>query len=349
MTSTSMYSDERPKLLEVRNLHTNFFTDEGIVRAVNGVNFEISYGQTVGVVGESGCGKSIAAASILRIVPRPGRIVDGEILLHHHKDIADPLASTTISDLVTLNPNGSEIRKIRGAEISMIFQEPMTALSPIHTIGDQVGEVIILHQKLDKTAARVQVIEMLERVGMPQPRRTIDRYPFELSGGMRQRAVIAMALSCHPSLLIADEPTTALDVTTEAQILQLLRNLQRELGMAILFITHNLGVVAQMTEQVIVMYLGREVEVANVDSIFYNAKHPYTCALLRSIPRLGKKSGKLLQTISGSVPDPYNIPKGCPFHPRCKEKIQNICEIQDPPLVNIAPGHQVRCHLYSRP
>jgi peptide/nickel transport system ATP-binding protein len=231
----------------------------------------------------------------------------------------------------------------------MVPQEPMTSLSPVHTIGNQIMEAILLHQKVDKAEARAKAIEILDLVGFPQPKERVDAYPHQLSGGLRQRAVIAMALSCHPSLLIADEPTTALDVTTEAQILRLMRRLQQELGMAILYITHNLGVVAQMTEDVIVMYMGKVVEEANVDTIFHNPLHPYTRALLRSIPRLGQttKEQKRLESIRGTVPDPYSIPKGCSFHPRCSKKIAGVCDKQEPPNVQVEPGHKVRCLLYA--
>ena len=337
---------DRPLLLEVKNLHTKFFLDEGTVHAVDGANFNLYRGQTLGVVGESGCGKSVTARSILRIVPRPGRITEGEIL-YHRPDRNNRLTGTSeLIDLTELDERGPQIRSIRGAEISMVFQEPMTSLSPVHTVGSQIMEAIMLHQRISKEEARNSAIEVLERVGMPQPRRTVDRFPHELSGGMRQRCMIAMALSCHPSLLIADEPTTALDVTTEAQILQLMRSLQEELGMAIMFITHNLGVIAQMTKDVIVMYLGKVVESGNVDAIFYDAKHPYTQALLRSIPRVGRKSRERLASISGNVPDPYNIPTGCPFHPRCTQFMRGVCDVEDPPMVETSAGHFARCHLY---
>ncbi|MCD6290114.1 MAG: ABC transporter ATP-binding protein [Anaerolineae bacterium] len=342
-----MSNQDRPLLLEVHNLKTYFFLDEGTVRAVDGADFSVFRGQTLGVVGESGCGKSVTARSILRIVPPPGRIVEGSII--YHRLSSDNGGSTTESiDLTALNPKGRRIRQIRGAEISMVFQEPMTSLSPVHTIGNQIMEAITLHQNVSKEEARQLTIDILDRVGMPQPHRTIDRYPHQLSGGMRQRAMIAMALSCRPSLLIADEPTTALDVTTEAQILQLMRDLQREFGMAIMFITHNLGVIAQMTEDVIVMYLGKVVEATDVDTLFYNPKHPYTQALLRSIPRLGRKSRQRLHAIPGTVPDPYAIPKGCPFHPRCDQAIPGLCDQLDPPYVEVEPGHSVRCHLYTQ-
>jgi oligopeptide/dipeptide ABC transporter ATP-binding protein len=341
-------------LLKVMDLKTYFFLDEGIVKAVDGADMEIRKCSTLGVVGESGCGKSVAARSIMRIVAKGGRIVNGKIIFHHQfcESGTDRRLSTgeEVIDLVNLDPEGKKIRSIRGAEISMVFQEPMTSLSPVHTIGNQIGEVISLHQRLDPKSAREKAIEMLDHVGMPFPRRTIDRYPHELSGGMRQRAMIAMALSCHPSLLIADEPTTALDVTTEAQILTLMRRLQEELGMSIMFITHNLGVIAQMADRVAVMYLGKVVEDAGVDELFYKPLHPYTQALLQSIPRLGAKKGRdqRLASIRGSVPDPYNLPKGCPFHPRCAKRVPNVCDREEPPLVEAGPGHSVRCVLYRQ-
>lgn len=329
-------------LLDIRNLKTHFPLDQGTVRAVNGVDFTVKRGQTVGLVGESGCGKSVMARSILRIVPPPGRITEGEILFQRENGV---------TDLAKLDPRGAEIRSIRGGEISMVFQEPMTSLSPVHTIGNQIIETIVLHQPVSKEAARQQAIRVLEQVNMPQPGRIVDRYPHQLSGGMRQRAMIAMALSCRPSLLIADEPTTALDVTTQAQILTQMRQLQNELGMAIIFITHDLGVIAQMVDYVIVMYLGQVVEMASVDAIFYNPKHPYTQALLRSIPRLGRKStqgaASRLTAIRGSVPDPYSVPTGCPFHPRCRHAIKGVCDQKDPPFLEIETGHKVRCVLYE--
>ena len=342
---------DRPLLLEVKNLHTKFFLDEGTVHAVDGADFSLYRGQTLGVVGESGCGKSVTARSILRIVPRPGRITDGQIVYHRppgrHGSNGNGNGAAETIDLTNVDERGPLIRSIRGAEISMVFQEPMTSLSPVHTVGSQIMEAILLHQEVSNEEARQQAIDVLDHVGMPQPRRTVDRYPHELSGGMRQRAMIAMALSCRPSLLIADEPTTALDVTTEAQILQLMRNLQDELGMAIMFITHNLGVIAQMTRDVIVMYLGKVVESGDVDALFYDAKHPYTQALLRSIPRVGRKSRQRLESISGNVPDPYNIPSGCPFYPRCTQFMKGVCDQQDPPLIEVSEGHHARCHLYT--
>ncbi len=331
-------------LVEVKDLKTYFFLDEGTVRAVDGADFEIRRSETVGIVGESGCGKSITARSIMRIVPKPGRTVEGQILYHRPTN-----GHSDTLDLTTLDPQSPEMRDIRGAEIAMVFQEPMTSLSPVHTIGNQITEVITLHQQVSPDDARAKAIEMLDLVGMPLPSRTIDRYSYELSGGMRQRAMIAMALSCHPSLLIADEPTTALDVTTEAQILTLMRRLQHELGMAIMYITHNLGVIAQMTEKVVVMYMGKVVESASVDTIFYEPRHPYTRALLESIPRLGQKTRdrRRLASIRGTVPDPYALPKGCPFHPRCDEMTPGACNQDLPPMIEIAPGHKVRCSLYK--
>jgi oligopeptide/dipeptide ABC transporter ATP-binding protein len=349
---TTMTLDHTEQLLQVKDLKTYFFLDEGTVKAVDGVDLAIEPGKTLGIVGESGCGKSITARSIMRILAKGGKIVNGEILFNRRLNSlgegGDSGETVEIVDLTRLKPNSEEMRGIRGAEISMVFQEPMTSLSPVHTIGNQICEVITLHQKLDAKAARNKAIDMLNHVGMPLPSRTIDRYPHELSGGMRQRAMIAMALSCHPSLLIADEPTTALDVTTEAQILSLMRELQDELGMSIMFITHNLGVIAQMADQVAVMYLGKVVEDASVDDLFYKPLHPYTQALLESIPRMGMKKDRnyRLASISGSVPDPYNLPKGCPFHPRCAKFIPGVCDAEEPKVIEVEPGHKVRCVLY---
>jgi oligopeptide/dipeptide ABC transporter ATP-binding protein len=342
--------DNRSVLLEVEDLKTHIFLDEGTVRAVDGTSFMIRRGETLGVVGESGCGKSITARSIMRIVRRPGRIVNGKILWHHVPHVAGNGSPSGTIDLVTLGDQTDEMRAIRGREISMVFQEPMSSLSPVHTIGNQIAEVILLHQHVSKAEAREKTLLVLNQVGMPQPNRIIDRYPHQLSGGMRQRAMIAMALSCHPDLLIADEPTTALDVTTEAQILSLMRKLQQELGMAILFITHNLGVIAQMTERVIVMYMGRVVEEASVDALFYEPKHPYTQALMHSIPKLGSRTSgdtSRLASIRGTVPDPFHLPKGCPFHPRCKDVIRGVCDVYDPPVIELGVGHTARCHLYA--
>jgi len=335
-------------LLEVKHLKTYFFLDEGTVRAVDGVSFHVMRGQTVGIVGESGCGKSVTAQSILRIVPPPGRIEGGEIIYHRRIEGGD--GSVVVEDvpLHEIDPRGPRIRGIRGAEIALIFQEPMTSLSPVHTIGNQIMEAIILHQKVSKEEARERAIEMLHRVGLPQPEMRVDAYPHQLSGGMRQRAMIAMALSCTPSMLIADEPTTALDVTTEAQILDLMRNLQRDIGTAIMYITHDLGVIAEMCQEVVVMYMGKEVEWADVDTTFYNPQHPYTQALLKSIPRIGQKSRQRLESIKGVVPDPYAIPKGCPFYPRCAYYMPGVCDRDElVPFYEVGEGHWARCYLHD--
>lgn len=328
-------------LLEVKELHTHFVLDQGTVRAVDSASFKLRPGQTLGIVGESGCGKSIMSRSIMRIVPHPGRIVQGEILFREENG--------NVIDLTQLDPTGEKIRHIRGADISMVFQEPMTSLSPVHTIGNQIIEVIVLHQQVSEQVARVKAIDMLKLVGMPRPDQIIDRYPHQLSGGMRQRAMIAMALSCQPRLLIADEPTTALDVTTQAQILALMKRLQHEFGMAIMFITHDLGVIAQMTEHVIVMYMGRVVESADVDSVFYQPRHPYTHALLHSIPRLGqRKYSQRLSAIQGSIPDPYSVPTGCPFHPRCPFNDNERCVNEVPVLREITPDQYASCHYADK-
>ncbi|MGC9468921.1 MAG: ABC transporter ATP-binding protein [Anaerolineae bacterium] len=331
------------QLLEVDNLQVRFFLDEGVVHAVNGATFTLHTGETLGVVGESGCGKSVMARSILRMVPPPGRIVAGKLL--YHRTVGN---SRDVVDLTDLDPRGTEMRAIRGLEISIVFQEPMSSLSPVHTIGEQISEAVYIHRLVSKEEAWLEAVQMLDNVGMPEPARTMERYPHQLSGGMCQRAMIAMALSSYPDLLIADEPTTALDVTTEAQILQLMRDLQHRFGTAIMFITHNLGVIAQMTERVVVMYLGRVVEDAPVDSLFHNPLHPYTRALLRSIPRLGQKiRGERLASIRGTVPSAYAIPSGCPFHPRCPEMRPGICDRIEPPWVHADHKQWVRCVLYG--
>jgi oligopeptide/dipeptide ABC transporter ATP-binding protein len=285
--------------------------------------------------------------SILRIVPPPGRIVKGEILFHRTLEDGGSDRVTEVVDLTDLDPRGDDIRSIRGKEIAMVFQEPMSSLTPVYTVGNQIMESILLHQEVNRSEARERAVEMLRRVGMPQPEQTVDSYPHQLSGGMRQRAMIAIALSCHPSLLIADEPTTALDVTTEAQILELMRDLQEELGMSIMFITHNLGVIAEMAEDVAVMYLGKIVERADVVSLFHSPLHPYTKALLKSIPQIGRKSEQRLASIKGSVPDPYSLPDGCLFHPRCSQFMENRCERHEPELLEVENGHWVRCLLHS--
>jgi peptide/nickel transport system ATP-binding protein len=330
-------------LLEVKGLKTHFRLDEGIVKAVDGADFTIHRGEAVGVVGESGCGKSVTAFSVMQLVERPGSIVAGQVLWHRHSAEEDKVQ---IIDLARLRPRCRELRRIRGGEIAMIFQEPMVSLGPVHRIGDQIVEAILVHFPMPKAEAREKAIEMLDKVGIPSPKERFKAYPFQLSGGMRQRAMIAMALSCNPSLLIADEPTTALDVTTQAQILELLRSLQKEMNMAIMLITHNLGVVAETCRQVVVMYLGEVVERATVDDLFHDPLHPYTQALLRSIPVPGKGKQKRLDPITGSVPDPYNRPMGCSFHTRCSRMIAGLCDAQIIPLTVLADGRAVRCVLY---
>ena len=338
--------DDTALLLSVRNLKTYFPQDEGTVKAVDGVSFDLYSGHTLGIVGESGCGKSITARSILRIVDRPGRIIEGQILFRRQKGV--PVSDTSaMVDLTQLEPYGDDMRAIRGAEIALIFQEPMSSFSPVHTIGNQLIEAILLHQNVGTREARARALEMFRRVGIPLPEQRLDAYAYQLSGGLRQRAMIAMALSCNPSLLIADEPTTALDVTTQAQILDLMRHLQREYGMAIMLITHDLGVVAEIADDVVVMYLGRVVEQAPVDEIFYAPKHPYTQALLRSIPHIRSKSREHLASIAGFVPHPYNRPPGCPFHPRCASLMPGVCDRHEPDLQQLEAQHAVSCFLYQ--
>jgi peptide/nickel transport system ATP-binding protein len=319
---------------------------------VDGVDLTIKRNETVGIVGESGCGKSITSLSLMRLLPPGGVIEGGEILFY--KPVASNASSETVDviDVSKLDPKGKEIRDIRGNQISMVFQEPMTAMIPVRTVGQQITEAIILHRNVNKQQARELAIEILTLVRMPKPERVIDDYPFQLSGGMRQRAVIAMALSCQPHLLIADEPTTALDVTTEAQILDLMRALQKDFGMAIMYITHNLGVIAEMAKEVAVMYLGRIVEQTDVKSIFLDPLHPYTRGLLSSIPQLDEsvtqpERHRRLNVIKGMVPDPYSRLKGCPFHPRCPDAISDVCDQIVPTISVPKPGHMVRCHLYT--
>jgi oligopeptide/dipeptide ABC transporter ATP-binding protein len=330
-------------LLSVRGLKTYFAQDEGTVLAVDGVSFDMAQGATLGIVGESGCGKSVTARSILRIVDRPGRIIEGSI---HFRRSSRNGTGAQIVDLATLDPNGAEMRAIRGAEIALIFQEPMSSFSPVHTIGNQISEMLLLHQSVTRREARAQTIELLRRVGVSTPEERVDQLSNQLSGGLRQRAMIAMALSCKPTLLIADEPTTALDVTTQTQILDLMRQLQAEDGMAIMLITHDLGVIAEMATDVAVMYLGRVVEQAPVDAIFHDPKHPYTRALLRSIPRIRARTRERLTPIAGSVPHPYDRPTGCPFHPRCANVMPGICDRETPTLQPVDRHHLVSCFLY---
>ncbi|MEA2627069.1 MAG: peptide/nickel transport system ATP-binding protein, partial [Candidatus Binatota bacterium] len=302
-----------PALLDVRDLHTHFVTDSGVARAVDGVSFAVAKGETLGMVGESGCGKSVTALSILRLVPSPpGEIVGGSILYEG-------------TDLLKLEEHA--MRRVRGREIAMIFQEPMSSLNPVFTIGDQVGEAIRLHQQTGRRETRERVIEMLRLVEIPEPERRIGEYPHQLSGGMRQRVMIAMALSCHPKLLIADEPTTALDVTIQAQILDLLAGLQERLGMALLLITHDLGVVAEQAQRVVILYAGRIVEEAPVVELFERPLHPYTRGLLDSVPKVGKEKARRLNAIRGTVPELTRLPSGCRFRDRCPLAIDDCARI----------------------
>ena len=336
-----MLTEQQP-ILSVRDLRTYYRQDEGVVRAVDGASFDVHVGRTLGIVGESGCGKSVTARSILRIVEQNGSIESGSIRLRRRTESGQ----VDEIDLTTLPANSREIRSIRGGEIALIFQEPMTSFSPYHTVGNQIIEAIRLHSDLSKKAARERAIDLLRMVGIPKPERRIDEYSFQLSGGLRQRVMIAMALSSDPKILIADEPTTALDVTTQAQILELLQRLQDEKGLAIILITHDMGVIAEMADDVVVMYLGRVVEQGPVDTIFHAPKHPYTQALLRSIPSILAKPRTKLATISGSIPHPYNRPTGCPFHTRCSEVIRGTCDKREPQLEPVGPSHQVSCFLY---
>ena len=327
-------------LVSIRDLHTYFFLDEGVVKAVNGVSLEIPRAKTLCLVGESGCGKSITAFSLLRLISKPGRIVKGNILYRRNG---------TVIDLALLNDDGPRIRSIRGSEMAMIFQEPMTSLSPVHTVGNQIMEAVLLHTDLDKSAARARTIEVMEAVGIPDAPNRFRSYPHELSGGLRQRIMIAMALSCNPDLLIADEPTTALDVTIQAQILDLMRGIQEREGASILLITHDLAVVAEMADEVAVMYWGRVVEQSSTGQIFGSPLHPYTIALMQSIPSLGGNRKTRLAAIAGSVPDPFAQIAGCAFHPRCPEAEAGLCDQGDrPELIEVAPGHKTACLLRQR-
>ena len=331
---------QRRNILEVRDLQTHFYTETGVVRAVDGVSFDIRRGGTLGVLGESGCGKSVTGFSILRLLRPPGQIVGGAIRYFGRDEVGG-------DDLAQIDPRSETMRQMRGSEIAMVFQEPMTALDPLFTVGSQITEAILYHQDVSKAEARKLAIETLDHVRMPQPADTFKKYPHQLSGGMRQRVVIAIALSCRPKLLIADEPTTALDVTTEAQILELMRELQDELGMAIMFITHDLGVIAEMAEDVAVMYLGKVVEQSDIATLFDDPQHPYTKALMQSVPKVGRKSGERLEAIRGMVPSPRNIPAGCAFHPRCESFMRGTCDAHAPKLRETKPGHAVSCFLYD--
>jgi len=322
-------------LLDVRNLKTYFHTDDEVVKAVDGVGFTVEPEQTLGIVGESGCGKSVTALSIMGLIPKPaGKIEGGEILFNRKGEAID---------LLKLDPQGKEMRSIRGNEIAMIFQEPMTSLNPVYTVGNQIREAICLHQRVKKREGRDIAIEMLREVGIPLPERRIDQYPHELSGGMRQRVMIAMALSCHPSLIIADEPTTALDVTIQAQVLDLVISLRNRLKTSIMLITHDLGVIARMADEVVVMYLGKVVEHSKARDLFHHPSHPYTQGLLNSIPSLTTRSR--LTPIEGVVPDLLDPPSGCGFEPRCSKSME-ICKSEVPPLREVSPKHEAACWLF---
>jgi peptide/nickel transport system ATP-binding protein len=313
-------------ILQVQDLKTYFYTDDAIIKAVDGVSYDVRPGETLAVVGESGSGKSVTALSILRLVAEPpGRNVGGKILFKGRN---------------LLEVTSAEMRAIRGKEISMIFQEPMTSLNPVYTCGEQIIETLILHERLDRRAARARTIEMLKLVGIPSAEQRVDEYPHQMSGGMRQRIMIAMALACRPSILIADEPTTALDVTIQAQILELLKSLQKELGMAVILITHDLGVVAETADRVAVMYAGQVVEYCDVRAAFRRTLHPYTAGLRASLPKLGTRQDRL-RVIPGTVPNPARFPVGCRFHPRCPVRIEKCLE--DPPFLNFDGDHGSRC------
>ena len=330
-------------LLRVRDLRVAFHLDEGMVRAVDGVGFDVYPGQVLGIVGESGCGKSVTMRAVLQLIDPPGRITGGKILYHRDRD---PI------DLAQLHPRGNVMRAVRGAEIALIPQEPMAAFSPVHKVGEQIIETIRLHarqagRQVGRDEARAMTIDLLRDVGISSPESRVDAYAWQLSGGLRQRAMIAMALSCRPRLLIADEPTTAIDVTTQAQILALLRELQIKYQTAIIFITHDLGVIAQIADHVVVMYLGRVMEEAPVDDIFHAPRHPYTKALLRSIPSLHPDTRTPLPVIAGALPHPLNRPSGCPFHPRCDERMPERCTTAVPALQASGPHQSVSCFRFS--
>ena len=334
--SGNVMTEQQETLLRVRDLKTHFRTEQGLIRAVDGVDFEIKRGETFGIVGESGCGKSVTAFSIMQLIERPkGELVSGSIEYWGE--------GGRRIDIAALDPNGPDMRNLRGNEIGMIFQEPMTSLNPIYSIGNQIIEAIELHQRVSKVEARKRAIELLDRVGLSDPESQIDDYPHQLSGGMRQRVMIAMALSCNPRLLIADEPTTALDVTVEAQILDLMRDLQREYDMSIMLITHNLGVIAEICDRVMVMYLGKVVEEGSATDIFYNPRHPYTRGLLASIPHIGLSAR--LTPIEGAVPMMQDLPSGCHFAPRCPHAMP-LCE-NDPPMFFPTESQRASCWLYS--
>jgi peptide/nickel transport system ATP-binding protein/oligopeptide transport system ATP-binding protein len=329
-------------ILEIKDLKTYFFLEKSTVRALDGVNLTLYPGTTLGVVGESGCGKSIMAMSIMRLIQEPpGRIVAGEINLLRR-------GTTQTIDIAKLEAHGTDMRNIRGGDVAIVFQEPMTSLNPLYNIGDQIAESVHVHQKVSKKDGLDRALEMLTKVQISAPKQRMGEYPHQLSGGMRQRVMIALALSCNPSILIADEPTTALDVTVQAQILDLMRDLQKDFNSSIILITHNLGVVSQMAQQIAVMYLGKIVEYATTKEIFHNPLHPYTRGLLDSVPVLGRKGDKVLVPIRGMVPTPTDIIPGCPFEPRCPNAM-SICREKGPTLLETQPGHLASCWLYEQP
>lgn len=329
-------------ILQTKDVKTYFYNDEGIVKAVDGVSFDIKEGETVGIVGESGCGKTITGLSIMRLIPGAGRIVSGEILFRLKGDNGSQMIN-----LVEMDAEGKQMRYIRGGEIGLIFQEPMTAFSPVHTVGNQICENILLHSEVSKNEARQRAVDLLERVGIPRPGTIVDEYPYQLSGGMRQRSMVALALACNPNLLIADEPTTAVDVTIQAQMLQLMQELQREYKMSIMFITHDMGVIAEICSRVVVMYLGLAVEIGKTREVFHNPLHPYTRALLKSIPGLQSQPKTKLDTIKGSIPSPYAELQGCKFYDRCPDH-KDICRSYGvPELKEEEEEHFVSCYLYN--
>ena len=331
-------------LVDVQDLKVQFLLHEGTVHALEGVSFQIEQGKTLGVIGESGSGKSVTAQAIMGIIPSPpGKVVDGRVLLN----LPENDASVRVVNVTELPPSGSEIRSIRGKEVSMIFQEPMTSFSPVHTLGNQIMEAVRIHYpEVSKREARERAIEMMRRVGIPRPEERIDAYPFQFSGGMRQRAMIAMSLVCNPRLVIADEPTTALDVTIEAQILELLKDLQAEFGMSIMYISHDLTVVGGVADDVVVMYLGLVMEQAATNELFDNPLHPYTEALWRSIPTIDGDLDRLTP-IRGALPSPFAVHQGCPFFSRCEKRIPGVCDVSRPPMVEARPKHWVRCFLFT--
>jgi peptide/nickel transport system ATP-binding protein len=330
---------DKEAILQIKNLSVQFDLNEGMLQAVNGIDLNLKKGKTIGIVGESGSGKSVTAQALLQLVLPPGQI-SGELLFKYKKN-----GKETVVDLAQLNESSPELREIRGGEIAMIFQEPMKAFSPMYTIGNQIMESILLHSSMDKEEAREETIELLVKVGMSNPEQRFSEYPHQLSGGMRQRAMIAMAVSCNPSVLIADEPTTALDVTIQAQVLDLINELKKDTNASVLFITHDLGVIAEIADEVAVMYLGEIVEYTDVDTLFHGSLHPYTQSLLKAMPSVSNRDR--LEPITGTVPTPINLPKGCKFFNRCPIAKQGVCDVADIDLEQVHQGHFVRCKLWN--